>query len=241
MPRKLVHPGTSGTDKRRQRMQSNLRREQLLDCAVRVIARNGLGSSPHAATAEEAGVSVPTVFAYFPTRLDLLRAVLGEVDRFYKDLSKTAVYRNLNAVESIMAFLEACAKAVSTHPDHTRIWLDWTSSIGQEDLWSMYLDFHEKSVDRVAAVIRKGQREGSIPRSVIPQEAALLICSGGHTVLLMMLTHTPMRIIKHFHHELVRGALHLVTEGGAEPKRGSRPRQQGQRRAETATGQLQRG
>ena len=169
-----------------------------------------MGSSPHAATAEEAGVSVPTVFAYFPTRLDLLRAVVGEVDRFYEDLSKTSVYRNLGAIESIMIFLEACAKAVSSHPDLTQIWLDWTSSIGQEEIWSMYLDFHWKSVDRVAAVVRKGQRDGSIPKAVVPKDAALLICSGGHTVLLMMLTQTPMRVIKNFHRELVRGALHLA-------------------------------
>src|SRR5690242_19979116 len=110
MPRILARSNATGTAAPRQRMQSNLRREQLLDCAVRVIARHGLGSSPHAATAEEAAVSVPTVFAYFPTRVDLLRAVVGEVDRFYEDLSKTAVYRKLNPVDSIMAFLEACAK-----------------------------------------------------------------------------------------------------------------------------------
>jgi len=194
---------------RRQRMNRDLRREQLLDCAVRVVARNGLGSSPHAATAKEAGVSVATVFAYFPTRTDLMRAVVQDVDRFYEALSRKEFSKNLGAADTILQLLEGCAVAVTTDPDRTKISLDWSSSLGQEDLWPLFLEFHRRSVVRIATIIRRGQRDREIPSSVNATEAALIIASSGQTTLLMVLTETPLKTIRHFHHELVHGALHL--------------------------------
>jgi TetR/AcrR family hemagglutinin/protease transcriptional regulator len=194
---------------RRQRMNRDLRREQLLDCAVRVVARNGLGSSPHAATAKEANVSVATVFAYFPTRSDLMRAVVQDVDRFYETLSRKAFSNNLGAAEAIIQLLDGCARAVTSDPDRTKISLDWSSSLGQEDLWPLFLEFHRRSVVRIATIIRRGQRDKEIPSSVNAAEAALIIASSGQTTLLMVLTQTPMKTIRHYQLELVHGALHL--------------------------------
>ena len=90
----------------RQRMRSDLRSEQLLSCAIRVIARNGLGSSGHAAIATDAKVSVPTVFAYFPTRQALLRAVVEDVDRFYGTMAKSVLYAGDDTFGQIFAFVK---------------------------------------------------------------------------------------------------------------------------------------
>jgi TetR/AcrR family hemagglutinin/protease transcriptional regulator len=192
-------------------MQSHLRSEQLLGCAVRVVARNGLGSSPHAATAKEAGVSVPTVFAYFPTRQALLAEVVADVDRFYDEIGKGILYKG-NALESILEFLQACARTVIQDPDRMRIWLDWSTSVGQKELWDLYLEFQRKSVKRLSAAIKRGQKDGSIPLSISPNEAALIITSGGHTVAQMMLSDMPMKMVARFEEELVRAALHLPSK-----------------------------
>jgi len=189
-------------------MQSHLRSEQLLGCAIRVVARNGLGSSPHAATAKEAGVSVPTVFAYFPTRAALLAEVVADVDRFYDDIGKGVLYSG-DAVQAILDFLKACARTVVQEPDRMRIWLDWSTSVGQEDLWKLYLDFQRKSVKRLSAVIKRGQKDGSVPDTISPNEAAMIISGGGHTVAQMMLSETPLKTVMRFEEELVRAALHL--------------------------------
>jgi len=203
---------------RRQRMQSHLRNEQLLGCAIRVVARNGLGSSPHAATAKEASVSVPTVFAYFPTRAALLAEVVADVDRFYEDIGKGVLYKG-DALEAILEFLKACARMVVQDPDRTRIWLDWSTSVGQGDLWELYLEFHRKAVRRIAAVVKRGQADGSIPPTIAPNEAALIIASGSHTVAQMMMTNTPLKTVMRYEEELVRAALHLPSRRELEQQR----------------------
>jgi TetR/AcrR family hemagglutinin/protease transcriptional regulator len=202
----------------RQRMQSHLRNEQLLGCAIRVVARNGLGSSPHAATAKEAGVSVPTVFAYFPTRASLLAEVVADVDRFYEDIGKAVLYKG-DALAAILEFLQACARTVVQDPDRMRIWLDWSTSVGQEDLWSLYLEFQRKSVKRLSAVIKRGQADGSIAPTISPNEAAMIIASGGHTVAQLMLTNTPLKAVMRYEEELVRAALHLPSRRELEQQR----------------------
>src|SRR5579885_3157999 len=64
------------------------RKAVLLQTAIRVFARRGLGGARHTEIAREAGVSVPTVFFYFPTREALVHDVLTEVAGFYEDMTE---------------------------------------------------------------------------------------------------------------------------------------------------------
>ena len=66
--------------RRRTRLSPEARRDQLMECAVEVFSRRGIGRAGHAEIAEQAKVSVATVFNYFNTQMcirDRLRA-----DRF---------------------------------------------------------------------------------------------------------------------------------------------------------------
>jgi hypothetical protein len=138
-----------------------------------------------------------------------MRAVVQDVDRFYEDFARKEFSKKLDPVDTLLQFLEGCAMAVTTDPDRTKISLDWSSSLGQEDLWPLFLEFHRRSVVRIATIVRRGQREKKIPLGVNATEAGLIIASSGQTTLLMILTQTPMKTIRHYHRELVHGALHL--------------------------------
>jgi AcrR family transcriptional regulator len=56
-------------------MRTNETRELILEALVRVIARNGLGDISVPVVAREAGVSLPTVYRYFPYKRDLIAAL----------------------------------------------------------------------------------------------------------------------------------------------------------------------
>lgn len=193
------------------RMNADVRRAQLLDCAVRVASRQGLGSSPHAATAREANVSVPTVFAYFRTRVDLLQAVVEDVARLYADIAAEQMDPNAPAPEAILKFLRVCAGTAKTDPDRVRVWLDWSSTVGSE-VWNRYREFHTMSVRRLAALVRRGQREGSVPKDVDAVDAARLLFASGHTVAHMMFSKTPDKTVRRFQYHVVSSALHIADE-----------------------------
>jgi len=62
------------------RPKSEERRQSIVDSAIRLIAREGLGAAT-AAIAKEAGVPNGSLFTYFPTKADLLNALYLEVKR----------------------------------------------------------------------------------------------------------------------------------------------------------------
>jgi AcrR family transcriptional regulator len=62
----MVDRGSSGR-RRAHPLDEAERRALLLQCAIRVFARRGIGAARRAEIASKAKVSVPTVFFYFPT------------------------------------------------------------------------------------------------------------------------------------------------------------------------------
>jgi len=60
------------------RPKSEERRQAIIDSAIRLIARDGLGAAT-ASIAKEAGVPNGSVFTYFPTKIDLFNALYMEI------------------------------------------------------------------------------------------------------------------------------------------------------------------
>ena len=56
------------------------RREHLINCAIGIYVNHGIEGARRSHVALKAGVSVPTVYAYFNTRESLTEAVLQRVD-----------------------------------------------------------------------------------------------------------------------------------------------------------------
>lgn len=190
----------------RRRLSPAARRRQLLDCALRVFARRGLGRASHAEIASEAGVSVSTVFVYFPSRRRLVQAVLDEIQAFYTAMADQHHRAVVDAPTSILDHAVAFARSVETHPDHARVWLDWSTAI-RDDVWPVYLSFQEQIVRKVEATIRRGRRAGSVAADVAPREAALLIVGSAHMIAQMKFTGVPAARLHRFLTRLVHGTL----------------------------------
>lgn len=169
----------------RRRLTPEARREQLLDCALTVFAERGLGRAGHASIAEAAGVSVPTVFHYFPTREALVDAVLERVEGFFLVLAEDVYAEDGPMPERLVAHGQAFLEAARTHPAYIRVWLDWSTAI-REHVWPRYLAFQERLVELVSTAIDEGRTRGEIPAQVQPGSAARLFVGNAHMAAVMM-------------------------------------------------------
>jgi TetR/AcrR family hemagglutinin/protease transcriptional regulator len=202
-----------GRRQRARRLPPAERRAHLLACALRVFARRGLGEARHAEIAAEARVSLSTVFFYFPTRAALVGAVLDEVARFLLAMSGELHARtDRPAPRVLLDHARAFAASVATHPDHARVWLDWSTSIRAE-VWPRYLAFQRTVAEIIERTIARGQREGTIPRHVEPESAALLVVGAAHMVAQLQFSRQDPAKLERFLLTLVRAAA-----GGAEPE-----------------------
>lgn len=170
------------------------------------FARRGIDRAGHAEIAREAGVSVSTMFVYFPTRAALVDAVLAEIERFFMGMAQAMHDQHRPAPDVLKAHVRAFADSADNQPDHLRVWLDWSTAI-REDVWPRYLEVHGRMVDILAATITRGQREGSIAADVDPASDARLLAGSAHMLAQMQFTHQARADVDRFIETLVRAAL----------------------------------
>jgi len=198
-------PGSGPSRRRRtHRLDKAARRAALLQCALRVFARRGLGAARHAEIARKAKVSVPTVFFYFPTRKALVNAVLEEVSRFFTEMTETAHAKRGPAPEIILEHLRAFADAVDTHPDHTRVLLEWSTAL-RDEVWPLFLRFQEKVIAAIGRTIRRWRMETGSERD--PEDDARVIAATGYVLVQMKVAKLPNSRIERFLRTLVSDTL----------------------------------
>jgi TetR/AcrR family hemagglutinin/protease transcriptional regulator len=199
-------------------MSTQARRAQLLRCAVEASADVGISRVGHVDVAERAHVSVPTVFAYFPTRQILVRAILRDVRRFYLELLRS-VPREGKATDVAYALFWECTRRARTEPHYIRVWLDWSTAI-REEIWQRYLKLWNEGVAEFKAVLDRGQRAGEIDRGLDTLMAARIVLGGAHTIGVMLFSGVDDAELEALARHLVSGALH--PSGGVAAREGSR-------------------
>jgi len=187
-------------------LDKNERRALLLRCAIRVFARRGIGAARHAEIAREAKVSVPAVFFYFPTREALVSAVLDEVARFFTAMAESIHDQHRPAPEIILQHTRAFAEAVGTHPDHTRVLLEWSTAL-RDEVWPHYLKFQEKIVAMIVRTIKRWRMEIGSQRDPDAEDDARMIAATGYVLVQMKIANQPASRIERFLQTLVRDTL----------------------------------
>jgi TetR/AcrR family hemagglutinin/protease transcriptional regulator len=189
------------------RLRPDARREQLLAHALAMFAERGLGAARHSDLALRSAVSLPTTLHYFPS-LDALRGeILREVSRFLlEDVLAAASRRHPRASDALIATLLGFEDAIDTHPNHVRIWLEWSVAV-RGALWPSYLDFRAGALAGVKQLLTRGKRQGCIRREVDTGDAAQVIVSLAHMIVQMKFAGSSRSQVAHAVRSLVMGYL----------------------------------
>jgi len=140
----------------KRRLTKERRHAQLLGYAIDVAAKKGLGQLVHADVAEEAGIVAPTVFRYFPTRRALVRDVVGEVGRFYREQSDQIHINGTYPRKAMRDHLMAFSESFDTHPQYAAVWLQWGASVQNDcGIWDMFKEHNDYLVRTASRSIRK--------------------------------------------------------------------------------------
>jgi len=194
------------------RLPPEARRRQLLDCALTVFARRGIGEARHAEIARAAGMSVPTVFNYFPTREALVQGVLDEVGRFIlDDILRPIQNDQLPAPEVLRDSALAFANAVESHPDYARVWLDWSTAV-RDDVWPRYLEFQDRVFALLGATTERGKREASLPAELDTDDAVRLLVGSAHMIAQMQIAGSDSARVRQFIASIIEGFIFRPTQ-----------------------------
>lgn len=192
--------------KRAPKLSPEKRREQLIDCAMEIYVNHGIEGARRSHVALKAGVSVPTVYAYFDTRESLTEAVLELVDTRITEIVWNAAAEDELAFDKILNVARAFSNTVELDSKIMKIWLDWSTAF-ENATWTLYEDLQSRVANLFCEIISVGQKSGELSPDLDPEIAAYIIIGGGQMAAQMKLT-TPAAIdIEVFLHQLVAGAL----------------------------------
>ena len=171
--------------RRRTRLSPEARRNQLMECAIEVFSRRGIGRAGHAEIAEQAKVSVATVFNYFNTREELVDEVLAEIERFVHQMLEQDYTGQGPVSDSIRRHVKLFVDAAYDQPDHASIWLEWSSSV-REEVWPRYAKLLDKALERIAPHLQRAMDAGEIQSVLSAQDLARSLTGFGYVMMQMI-------------------------------------------------------
>ena len=171
--------------RRRTRLSPEARRSQLMECAIEVFSRRGIGRAGHAEIAEQAKVSVATVFNYFNTREELVDEVLAEIERFVNQMLSQAYGDQGSIFDKIQRHVRLSVDAAYDQPDYAGIWLEWSSSV-REEVWPRYTRLLDQCLELIACELQTAMDAGEITSVLSAQDLARSLTGFGYVMMQMI-------------------------------------------------------
>ena len=171
--------------RRRTRLSPEARRSQLMECAIEVFSRRGIGRAGHAEIAEQAKVSVATVFNYFNTREELVDEVLAEIERFVNQMLSQVYGDHGSIFDKIQRHVRLSVDAAYDQPDYAGIWLEWSSSV-REEVWPRYTRLLDQCLELIASELQTAMDAGEITSVLSAQDLARSLTCFGYVMMQMI-------------------------------------------------------
>lgn len=145
----------------RTRLSPQKRKQQLMEIALEVFARRGIGRGGHADIAEIAQVSVATVFNYFPTREDLVDDVLNHVVRQFSNFLSDTIDLDVHAKENLNNLTTKMVDLVIADCHWLKVWFEWSAST-RDEVWPLFVSTNRTNQLLVQNMFVKAIERGEV-------------------------------------------------------------------------------
>jgi len=151
----------------RRRLAPEQRKSLLLEHAVHVFAKRGIGRGSHTDIAALGGVSVATAFNYFNTREDLVVDVLNAVATLLTENMRTTLNDHKDAQQGIRACCHQLLALTVEKPAYIQVWLEWTASVREETLTS-HMELDQQLTQLLSEHIQTAIEQGTVQADINP-------------------------------------------------------------------------
>ena len=170
---------TATVRRRARRRPAELRREEILDAAERVFAHAPFRAAGTADIAREAGVAEPTIYRHFDSKRELYLAVVERSCTMVRDQFKRIAEQTSDAHEALHLIGEWYAQNICNQPDHLLLRQRSVAEAADNEVQETLRQGYVEIAAIIAAVLRRGQAQGTVKASVDADAAAWMFCGVG--------------------------------------------------------------
>ncbi len=153
------------------KIDTETRRTQIVEAALRIIGRDGVAALTTAAMAREVGISEANIYRHFENKNEILREMALKIRAgLERNLSRVSDASSLKALMQIYILQleyiennEGIPRLIFSEQLHS-----------SPELKERLLETIGSYADRLADIIRKGQKDGTIKKDIEPMTAAFM-------------------------------------------------------------------
>lgn len=157
----------------RTRLSPQKRKLQLMEIALEVFAKRGIGRGGHADIAEIAQVSVATVFNYFPTREDLVDDVLTHVVHQFSNFLADNIDIDAYIKDNLYHLAHEMTKLSLANCYWLKVWFEWSAST-REEVWPLFVTTNHTNRLLMRNMFSKAIEHGDVGEHFDPDHLANL-------------------------------------------------------------------
>lgn len=150
-----------------------IRRREIIDATVRVMAARGWGETSIDEITREAGVSRGLISYHFKDKNELLSGVLERSREIFSDAVSAAVAASTDPMEQMRLATRAAILQARDDPVAFEVFLNFSANSATDPgLHAQVQDLYQHFRDVTAQAIRRGQETGLYSRALDPGAAA---------------------------------------------------------------------
>ena len=150
------------------------RRRQIMDAAVACFARDGFHRATMADIVAETGLSAGAIYRYFPAKEDIVAAIAAEHHaREAAVLTGAEEATEAGDVLRDLARVSLGRLADPAEQQWRRVTIQlWGEALRDDRVMRIVRSGLDEPIEIIAALLRRGQADGSVPAGIDPESAA---------------------------------------------------------------------
>lgn len=157
-----------------EKLSTEIRQEQIVDAALRVIARHGMKGLSIARVARQIGIVPSGIYRHFESKDDVLDAVLAYIEERLMDNISAVCKETTNPVERLYRLLMRHIGLVRESGAIPRVVFSEDVFGGHPARKARVYGIITAYLSKVADIVSQGQREGKIWSDVAPDTASVM-------------------------------------------------------------------
>ncbi len=155
------------------RQPTHIRREQIAEAALSIMANKGLGRFTTAAIAKQTGLAEGTLFRHFSSKDAIIDAAIDKLEGMLFREEPTAGDEPL---EELRRFLLARHSFLSTKPGYLHLLLsDELGKVAMKSTRKRTVDLRGRSMKKILSILKRASKAGAIRRDLSPEFLTLII------------------------------------------------------------------
>ena len=158
-----------------QKLDTRIRREQIAEAALSLIATQGLSRLSVAAVARRVGLVPSGIYRHFQSKDQILDAVLDLLERRILAIVQAAQQASPDPVERLRNVLMGHIRFIREGRAIPRIIFSGDVHVGQPQRKGRVHQILTRYLDHIARFVEQGQHEGRLRAELDPQTVALML------------------------------------------------------------------